>query len=120
MAIIEGSFTLNFPDSNYFRFESCQGYKDIQDNFKEMDACWYDIANDILYLIELKDWKDGKLVEENDPNFSVQQIQEMKRGISQYHIHNLVKKSIDSVSMIMSVLLGKPYATNIQMCMPFI
>lgn len=122
MAIIESNITLNFPDSNYFRFQDCKGYKDIQDNFKEMDACWYDVANDILYLIELKDWKDGKLMEENNPNFSTQQIQEIKeikRGISQSHIHNLVKKSIDSVSMIMSVLLGKPYSANIQACASF-
>ena len=37
MAITESSITLNFPDNNYFRFEDCQGYKDIQDNLKEMD-----------------------------------------------------------------------------------
>ena len=39
MAITESSITLNFPDNNYFRFQDCKGYKDIQDNFKEMDAC---------------------------------------------------------------------------------
>ena len=31
-----------------------------------MDACWYDQTNDILYIIELKDWENNSLVEEND------------------------------------------------------
>ena len=119
MTITESSITLNFPDSNYFRFEDCKGYKNIQDNFKEMDACWYDKAMDILYIIELKDWKDGKLIEENDPNFSNQKIKEMKEGISKSNINILVKKSIDSVSMFMSILLEKPYSSAIQACSPF-
>ena len=30
MPITESGITLNFPDNNYFRFEDCQGYKEIQ------------------------------------------------------------------------------------------
>ena len=61
MPIIESGIILNFPDSNYFRLGDCDGYKKIQDNFSEMDACWYDQANDTLYIIELKNWENNKL-----------------------------------------------------------
>ena len=56
MPITESGITLNFPDNNYFRLGGCDGYKKIQNNFSEMDACWYDQANDTLYIIELKNW----------------------------------------------------------------
>jgi hypothetical protein len=120
MPITESGITLNFPDNNYFRFEDCQGYKEIQNNFKEMDVCWYEQATDTLYIIELKDWHDGKLIEENDPSFSAQKIIEMKQGISKSNRNILVKKSIDSASMFLSILLEKPYSPKIQLCAPFI
>jgi hypothetical protein len=119
MAITESSITLLFPDNNFFRFENCRGYKEIQNNFKEMDVCWYEQITDTLYIIELKDWKDGKLMEESDPSISAQQIKEMKEGISKFQINTLVKKSVDSVCMFMSMLLEKPYSSNIQTCSPF-
>ncbi|MDZ7900918.1 MAG: hypothetical protein U5N85_23185 [Arcicella sp.] len=104
MPITESLITLNFPDNNYFRFQDCQGYKDIQNHFKEMDACWYDVNNDTLYLIELKDWSVANLT---------------NREYSDKRIWDLVKKSVDSVSMIMSILLQKPYSASIQACIPF-
>ncbi len=119
MPITESSITLNFPDNNFFRFEDCKGYKDIQNNFKEMDACWYEQTTDTLYIIELKNWGNGKLIEEDDPDFSVEKIKEMKDGISKSNINVLVKKSVDSVSMFISILLEKPYSINIQNCFPF-
>ena len=119
MPITESGITLNFPDSNYFRFQDCQGYKDIQHNFKEMDVCWYEEATDTLYIIELKDWHNGRLIEEDDPNSIPQQINETKSNISKSNIDKLVKKSIDSICMFMSILLEKPYSTKIQLCSPF-
>lgn len=119
MPITESFITLNFPDNNYFRFEDCEGYKKIEHNFREMDACWYDESNDILYIIELKNWESNSLIEENDPNISSEKIDEIKTGISKYRIHNLLKKSIDSVCMFMSVLLRKPHGNTIQDCSPF-
>ena len=117
--ITESAITLNFPDNNYFRFENCEGYKLIKNNFKEMDVCWYEQVTDTLYLIELKDWKDGSLIEEQDPNISHQQIIQTKKNIATSNIHILVKKSIDSVCMFMSILLEKPHAAKIQACVPF-
>lgn len=119
MPIIESSITLNFPDNNYFRLCDCQGYKDIQNNFAEMDVCWYDQENDILYLIELKNWENNNLLEESDPTYTADQIAQMKEGISKHRIQNLVKKSIDTTCTFMSILLGKPNGIEIQKCSPF-
>ncbi len=117
--ISESQITLNFPDDNFFRFENCRGYNDIQNNFKEMDVCWYEQQTDTLYLIELKNWENNNLNEENDPNISAATIAEMKKKISNSRIQNLLKKSIDSVAMFMSILLERPYSSNIQECMSF-
>lgn len=119
MAIIESSITLNFPDQNFFRFEDCDGYRKINGHFKEMDACWYEQTTDTLFIFELKDWGSGRLQEENNPTISPQEIAERKKGITDYRIRELVKKSIDSSCMFMSMLLGKPYSSNIQRCAPF-
>jgi hypothetical protein len=119
MPITESSISLNFPDSNHFRFQDCDGYKEIQNNFKEMDVCWYDTINDVLYLIELKDWSDGKLLEEADPSYPAAKLEELKKKITLHRISELVKKSIDSSSMFISSLLGRPYAAKIELCMPF-
>jgi hypothetical protein len=119
MQITESSITLNFPDKNYFRLCDCDGYKAIQNNFAEMDACWYDQANNILYIIELKNWENNSLAEESDPNYTSEQIQKMKEGISNYRIRNLLKKSVDTTCMFMSILLGKVPGNKIQLCSPF-
>jgi hypothetical protein len=47
----ESGLILQFPDENHFRFATCKGYTEIQDHFKEMDVCWYDAKEDLLYLI---------------------------------------------------------------------
>ncbi len=119
MNITESSITLNFPDNNYFRLCDCEGYKAIQNNFAEMDACWYDQANDILYIIELKNWQNSSLKEESDPNYTLEKIQEMKDGITNYRIGNLLKKSLDTTCMYMSILLKKENGERIQQCAPF-
>jgi hypothetical protein len=119
MPITESSITLNFPDNNYFRLCDCDGYKAIQNNFAEMDACWYDQTNDILYIIELKNWGNNSLTEESDPNYAPEKILIMKEGISNYRIGNLLKKSVDTTCMFMSILLGKVNGNKIQQCAPF-
>lgn len=117
--IEESSIILNFPDENYFRLCDCSGYKEIQNNFAEMDACWYDQSSDTLYIVELKDWKNNNLNEESDPNYTLAQIQKMKEGISSYRVENLLKKSIDTTCIFMSILLGKGHGHKIQQCSPF-
>jgi hypothetical protein len=119
MTIQESSITLNFPDNNCFRFENCKGHKDLQ-FVKEMDACWYEQVTDTLYIVELKNWENNNLNEENDPNFSAEKIQAMKDGIKYSRIEQLFEKSLHSVCMFMSILLEKPYSANIQACSPFL
>lgn len=120
MPIIESGITLNFPDNNFFRFQNCQGYNSIQQNFKEMDVCWYDQGADILYIIELKNWGNGALLEEQDPSYTGTMIDELKGRITTYRINELFKKSIDSVCMFVSILLNKPHGVHIQNCAPFV
>ncbi|MCH7396906.1 hypothetical protein MM236_02860 [Belliella sp. DSM 107340] len=115
----ESEITLNFPDNNYFRLGDCDGYKDLQNNFAEMDVCWYDQENKVLYIIELKNWENNKLTEENDPNYTEEHIQKMKKGISDYRLKNLLKKSVDTTCIFMSILLGKVNGNKIQNCSPF-
>ncbi len=119
MPFTESSITLNFPDNNYFRLCDCEGYKAIQNNLAEMDACWFDLENNTLYIIELKNWENNTLAEENDPNYTSEEIQKMKTDISSYRILNLLKKSVDTTCMFMSILLGKVNGNKIQQCIPF-
>lgn len=119
MPITESSITLNFPDNNYFRLCDCDGYKAIQNNFAEMDFCWYDRESDTLFIIELKNWGNNTLTEENDPNYTTEEIQKKKAGITNYRIENLLKKSIDTTCMFMSILLGKVNGIKIQKCFHF-
>jgi hypothetical protein len=116
--ITESGITLTFPDNNFFRFEDCEDYTQLQ-GIKEMDCCWYDQAMDILYLIELKGWQNHKIEEENDLSFDREKIKEMKEGITKSRIYDLVKKSVDSLLLFVSILLAKPYSTQIQKCSPF-
>lgn len=120
MPITESGITLNFPTHHYFRLGNCEGYKKIQNNFSEMDVCWYDEANDALYLIELKDLGNNHLHEEDNANISPAHIRIMKKGISDHRVQNLLKKWIDTTCMFMSILLNKPSSATIQACAPFV
>ncbi len=117
-SITESAITLDFPNDLFFRLCDCPAYKEIQHHCKEMDVCWYDHATNRLYLIELKKW-DNKLLEEEDADFSREEISRKKEGIMAYRLNNLLKKSIDTSCMFMSVLLAKPQGNKIQQCAPF-
>lgn len=99
--------SLNFPDNNYFRLCDCDGYKEIQNNFAEMDVCWYDQTNDTLYIIELKNWENNTLDEESDPNYTPDEIQKMKAGISNYRIGNLLKSLLTRLVCICQFYSGR-------------
>ncbi len=116
--LTESNITLNFPDNNFFRFEKCAGHKRLS-HIKEMDVCWYEQKSDTLYIIELKNWENNTLIEESDPNYPIDKVNQIKINISKYRLEELWKKSLDSVCMIMSILLGKPYSNQIQECSPF-
>ena len=46
-------------------------------------------------------------------------VEKMKQGISDYRIGKLLKKSVDTTCMFMSILLGKEIGNKIQQCSPF-
>lgn len=106
MAIIESDIKLDLPATECFRFEVCPAYRSIQQNFKEMDAGWYDGASNTLYLIELKDWTRATLRSAGGENIN-------KR------VNDLVKKSVDSACMIVAILMDTNHGQSIANCFPF-
>jgi len=100
----ESSITLDFPDNNFFRFEYCQGYNNLSGYyFKEMDACWFDIASDTLWLIELKDFSLATL--------STPETMEKRSW-------DILKKCHDSLCMILSSKHSYSYAHLLNPCFP--
>ncbi len=104
MKIIERGFEFEVPDNECFRFQDCKGYFEIQNHFREVDLCWFSKEKNTLYLIELKDWS---VFSKNETDKS------------EGKVFDLLKKSIDSLCMIHSILLNKPYSEKITSCMPF-
>ncbi len=101
----ESNITLNFPDNNYFRFSTCKGYIALKgNNFKEMDACWYDQANNTYWLIELKDYTKATL-----DTLTINK-----------KTWDIVKKAIDSLCMFLSSKHAYPYSGKINPGLPFI
>jgi len=93
----ESNIILNFPDTNFFRFSACEGYRVLSGNhFKEMDACWHDTTGDIYWLIELKDYSLA--------NIAAATTIESK-------VWDLVKKAVDSLSMFLSTKHSYPWFT---------
>jgi hypothetical protein len=101
----ESNITLNFPDNNFFRFESCVGYRNLSSHhFKEMDACWYDSNTNVYWLFELKDYSIANLS-------NVQTIDSISWDIA--------KKAFDSLSMMLSNKHLYPYfGLNTPPCLP--
>lgn len=100
----ESSITLNFPDTNFFRFADCAGYRTLSaNNFKEMDACWYDSVSDIYWLIELKDFTAAAL--------------DLPENIAK-RSWDIVKKAVDTLSMFLCVKHNYDYSKQLIPCFP--
>lgn len=101
----ESSITLQFPDANFFRFSTCTGYTTLSgNNFKEMDACWYDSNSNLYWLIELKDFTSATLS-------SHQNVED--------RAWNLLKKAVDSLCMFLSGKHSYPYGiSSLNPCFP--
>ncbi len=100
----ESSITLYFPDSNFFRFSNCRGYTALNgNNFKEMDACWYDATCNLYWLIELKDFTSAALS-------TTQNVED--------RAWNLLKKAVDSLCMFLSSKHAYPYDIKLNPCLP--
>ena len=105
MPYTESGITIDLPEEiEFFCFENCEGYRMLSGyHFKEMDIGWYNPSEDILYLIELKD-------------FTSKNIRE--KEIAKQVVFDLIKKSIDSIAMIMAVKADTPYSSFIRPCLP--
>ncbi len=104
MPYTESGITIDLSGLEYFCFENCEGYRKLSgSHFREMDIGWYENSEDTLYLVELKDFTFKNLGNTNIMNEVVS---------------DLVKKSIDSISMIIAVKAGTPYSSNIRSCLP--
>jgi hypothetical protein len=102
----ESNITLDFPDANYFRFSNCRGYTALNgNNFKEMDACWYDNVGNLYWLIELKDFTSASLG-------SPQNVEA--------RAWNLLKKAVDSLCMFLSSKHSYAYGVDLNPCLPAI
>lgn len=103
--LIESGITLNFPDSNFFRFANCNGYSILSgNNFKEMDACWFDNSENLYWLFELKDY-----------SASAADLYET----IEHKSWNIVKKAVDSLCMFLSSKHAYPHGLMINADLPF-
>lgn len=102
----ESNITLRFPDHNFFRFSNCAGYTQLSgNNFKEMDACWYDTRANLYWLFELKDYSLASIA-------SAETIEQKAR--------DMVKKAIDSLMMFLAGKHGYAYSTSLNPCFPIV
>lgn len=100
----ESNITLDFPDNNFFRFADCGGYSKLSgNNFKEMDACWHSAADNVYWLIELKDF-----------------TADLTSGSSiEARVWDIVKKAVDSLLLFLSAKHAYLYGeTDLLPCMP--
>ncbi len=106
--IEENGVKVEFPDANYFQFGTCPAYLRIKGKgVKETDVCWFDIASDALWLIELKAF-DNPL----NPKFLPQDLS-ISTTVDHW-LNELKDKSIHAVSMVLTNRSGT------HSCLPFL
>lgn len=100
----ESNITLDFTGINkHFRFETCPAYQSLSgQSIKEIDFGWWDDSNQVLYLLELK-------------NYTIPGLDNQK---AEKLIENLWKKSVDTMIMLNSVWLSTPTGGTIASCLP--
>ena len=95
-SLIESGITLDFPTTDWFRFEKKEPYASLSGyGFKEMDACWCttESGDNVIYAIELKDYSAVNALEPDN-------VESRK--------YDIVKKCVDSLQM----LLAARYQTD--------
>lgn len=113
----ESGITIDLTGKQHFRFRSCPGYLPLRGiGLKEMDIGWFEPAaaggTGKLYLVELK-------------NFGLETLAGRK-GLSyptyaakaEFIVGELVRKSIDSICLLMAVAAGRPAAALLSPCLP--
>jgi hypothetical protein len=94
MPLTEHGVSVHFPDNNYFQFGSCIAYRAIMSmSVKEMDICWLDVTNNILWAVEMKAFDNPANVKHIQQDLSQQNI--IKHWINELYI-----KSVHTLSML--------------------
>lgn len=102
----QSNITLSFPDQNFFRFSGCAGYTQLSgNNFKEMDACWYDAHANLYWLFELKNYSMASIA-------SAETVEQKA--------WDMVKKAIDSLMMFLSGKHGYAHSASLNPCFPIV
>ena len=90
----ENGITVDFPDANYFQFETCPGYLSIKNqSVSEMDLGWWDAGKDMLYLVEMKNLHDP-----SNPKFQSKDLSQTT--VLDELIDHLERKTLHSVAML--------------------
>ena len=104
--IEENGVKVKFPDENYFEFDKCKAQITISGkDVKEMDAGWFDIQNNTLWLVELKAYYNPL----NSKHISTDL---RDSNFTNKILNGLTTKSIHSVSM------SVQNRSNTQSCLP--
>ena len=115
---IESNVQIDLTGRDHFRFSDCPGYQSLNGSgLKEMDVGWMEASSSTggagkLYLLELKNFGLETLTGRGGhryPNYAAK---------AEFIISELVRKSIDSVCMLMAVAASTTYAAQIAPCLP--
>jgi len=94
MPLSEHGVTVHFPDNNYFQFGGCNAYNGLGGHgVKEMDICWLDKANNVLWAVELKAF-------DNPANAKHIKNDLKTIDIVEYWINELYKKTVHTLCML--------------------
>lgn len=113
----ESGVTIDLTGRESFRFSTCPGYLPLSGiGLKEMDVGWFEPnaagGAGKLYLVELKDFTIETLVGRAGKSYSTYAAK------AEFIIDELVRKSIDSVCMLVAVAAGVPSAVLLSPCLP--
>lgn len=113
----ESRVTIDLTGRESFRFSTCPGYLPLSGvGLKEMDIGWFEPGaaggTGKLYLIELKDFTIETLAGRRGYSYPTYAAK------AEFIIDELVRKSIDSVCMLIAVAAGVPSATLLSPCLP--
>ncbi len=107
--IEENGVKVEFPDNNYFQFDTCPAYISIKSQgVKETDVCWFDLSNNTLWFVELKAF-------DNPLNFKYKKQDLSISDTIEHWLNELKDKSIHAVSMVLTNRSGTQSCVPIQL-----
>ena len=113
----ESGITIDLTGRQHFRFATCAGYRPLSGmGLKEMDFGWFEPGAaggaGKLYLVELKDFSLETLAGRGGTSYPTYAAK------ADFIIEELVRKSLDSVCMLVAVAAGVPATATLAPCLP--